>query len=80
MTQPQDSAVAAVVDVLDAIDEPEDRFQGLLVMEGKLDVALRGVRRRIAEQLRTQGKTYREIGAIMGGVSAQRAEQIAKGR
>ena len=66
---------------LDAIDDPADRFQATVSTEAAFDEAMRGVRRRIAVQLYDGGKRpYREVGEIMGKVTAQRAEQIAKGR
>lgn len=66
---------------LDAISDPVDRFQKVVETEGRIDVGLRAVRQRIAIQLYNNGeRTYREVGQIMGGVTASRAEQIVKGR
>lgn len=80
MTYNPEPVIAHVIGDLDAIADPIDRFQAVIDTEACFDSELRGVRMRIAQQLRAQGKTFREIGALMGGVSAQRAEQIAKGR
>jgi hypothetical protein len=80
MTFNPDSIDALIAD-LDATGDPEERFREAALAEARFDEGLRGVRQRIAVQLYEGGKrTYREVGQIMGGVSAQRAEQIAKGR
>jgi len=79
MTEDRDPIALLVAD-LDAIDDPGKRFRETVTTEARLDTELRGVRQRIAEQLRAKGVTFREIGEVMGGVSAQRAEQITKGR
>jgi hypothetical protein len=72
--------VDALIAELDAISDPVDRLRKAAEAEERIDAGLRGVRQRIAIQLYESGKTYREVGEVMGGVSAQRAEQIAKGR
>ncbi|MFJ8929278.1 hypothetical protein ACIRLA_22135 [Streptomyces sp. NPDC102364] len=79
MTFTPDS-VDALIAELDAISDPAERFRVAAATEAHFDAGLRGVRQRIAIQLYDSGKTYREAGEVMGGVSAQRAEQIAKGR
>jgi hypothetical protein len=79
MTFTPDS-VDALIAELDAISDPADRFRLAATVEIRFNSGLRGVRQRIALELYNGGKTYREVGEVMGGVSAQRAEQIAKGR
>ncbi|NUT24325.1 MAG: hypothetical protein HOV77_34665 [Hamadaea sp.] len=80
MTTNQDP-VDALIAELDAISDPVDRFQKVVEYEGRVDVGMRAVRQRIAAQLYNDGeRTYREVGQIMGGVTASRAEQIVKGR
>lgn len=80
MTTNQDP-VDALIAELDAISDPVDRFQKVVEVEERIDVGLRAVRQRIAVQLYNAGeRTYREVGQIMGGVTASRAEQIVKGR
>lgn len=80
MTFNPDSVDELIAD-LDTISDPEERFRYTATAEVRFGEGLRGVRQRIAVQLYDGGKrTYREVGQIMGGVSAQRAEQIAKGR
>lgn len=74
-------SVDALVAELDAIGDPVERFQKAADAEDRFDERLRGVRQRIAVELYDGGnRTYREVGQIMGGVTASRAEQIAKGR
>jgi len=74
-------SVDALIAELDAISDPVDRFRKAADAEARFDDGLRQVRQRIAVQLYDSGtRTYREVGEVMGGVSAQRAEQIAKGR
>ncbi len=80
MTFNPDSVDAVIAD-LDAISDPIERFEQAAAVEARVGEGLRKVRQRIAIQLYDGGKrTYREVGQIMGKVSAQRAEQIAKGR
>lgn len=79
MTETLAAAIASVVGALDAIEDPTERFQVTKEAEGVLKGEMRGVRQRIALQLKNEhGITWREIGDIMGGVSPQRAEQISK--
>lgn len=81
MTDNLDPFVATLIAELDAISDPADRFQAAVTVEARLDDEFRQVRQRIAIELYAGGdRTYREVGEIMGGVSAQRAEQVAKGR
>ncbi|MBQ1163347.1 hypothetical protein KBZ21_35745, partial [Streptomyces sp. A73] len=65
---------------LDGVEDPAQRYEDVVTVEAQLDEDLRGVRPRIALELRVGGLPYREVGEVMGGVTAQRAEQIAKGR
>lgn len=79
MTETLASAIASVVGALDAIEDPTERFQVTKEAEDVLKSEMRGVRQRIALQLKNEhGITWREVGDIMGGVSPQRAEQISK--
>jgi hypothetical protein len=78
MTQSPEAAVAEVADALDAIADPEERFREARRVEQLLDSTLRGVRQRVALQLKER-MTWRRVGEAMGDVSAQRAEQISRG-
>ncbi|NXY98794.1 hypothetical protein HYE82_31330 [Streptomyces sp. BR123] len=80
MTETKESAVAAVVGLLDAVEDPAQRFEELGEVEVMLEVALKDVRRRISLELKASGITWREVGETMGGVSPQRAHQISEGK
>ena len=65
---------------LDTTNDPVERYKALGTLEASVTLALKAERQRIALELRQQqGKTWREIGRLLGGVTAQRAEQISKG-
>lgn len=78
MTESLEAAVGAVAEDLDGITDPADRFQATRETEKLFDAAMKGVRKRIALQLKQQ-MTWREVGKVMGDVSPQRAEQISRG-
>ncbi|MEW5658321.1 hypothetical protein ABGT92_23745 [Streptomyces cinereoruber] len=44
-----------------------------------MTAAMRSIRQELALDLKAQGLTWREVGKLMGGVSAQRAKQISLG-
>jgi len=71
------------VDVLNRLDElsdPAERYTALAQLEANVTTVLKAERQRIALELKHQhGKTWREVGRLLGGVTAQRAEQISKG-
>lgn len=78
MTESPDVAVASVAAALDGITDPAERFRATLDTQKLFDAALKGIRQRIALQLKEQ-MTWRQVGEVMGEVSAQRAEQISRG-
>lgn len=80
MTETKETAVAAVVAVLDAIEDPAERFEELGEVEVMLEAALKDARRKISLELKASGITWREVGEVMGGVTAQRAHQISEGK
>lgn len=81
MTDRLQPVVVALDDALDAFSDPVDEFQAIERIEELLGEKLRDRRRLVAIKLYGGGKrTYREVGQIMGGVTASRAEQIVKGR
>ncbi|MFF8784782.1 hypothetical protein [Streptomyces sp. NPDC015125] len=81
MTETPAEAIATYAgSTLRAIDDPIQRYEDSKRAEVSFDAELRDLRREIAIELkREQGKTWREIGEAMGGVSPQRAEQISRG-
>ena len=79
MTPDQEALIDRLVESLDAVADPAERHQTTSEVAEQVNVALRGVRQRIATELHDSGKPWREVGEIMGGVSSQRAHQIANG-
>lgn len=83
MASSTDTAVALIAEsfhALDAISDPVERYQASRQAGATVDDRLRSVRQGIALELKAEGKTWREIGQIMDGVTAQRAEQISRGK
>jgi hypothetical protein len=80
MTDLLEPAVAGVRGALDAVDDPIERYQATCDVEKKVRSLIKGARQKIALELKREySKTWREVGEIMGGVTAQRAEQISRG-
>ena len=73
---PFDDQLRSVVDLADrwvAFNEVAD------YLERELEAFRRRQRQEIALNLRAEGKKWKEIGEIMGGVTYQRAFQYGKG-
>lgn len=68
---------------LRAISDLSERWAAYLelaeYLENELELWRRRQRQEIALGFRAQGKTWKEIGQLMGGVSLQRAHQFGKG-
>lgn len=79
MTPALDAAIAAVDDALAAIQDPVHRRDAMRTAEEKLGKVLKRHRQGVANDLHGQGKPWREVGEVLGGVTAQRAWQIARG-
>jgi len=84
MTQTPETAVAHVVESLRAlidISDPTERYQASRMVEVAIADQLRDIRKGVALELKHDRRmTWREIGQVMDGVSAQRAEQISRGK
>lgn len=78
MTESPEATVDAIAAQLDGVADPAERFRVTRDTEKVFDVTVKAVRQRIALQLKDK-MTWREVGEVMGGVSAQRAEQISRG-
>lgn len=76
MADSLDSALAPARAHLRNISEPHERY-AQIKEAGKL--LTREELQRLALDLRAEGRKWKEIGEIMGGVSYQRAFQIAHG-
>ncbi|MFJ3289963.1 hypothetical protein ACIPMW_32345 [Streptomyces sp. NPDC086669] len=79
MTPALDTAIAAVDEALAEIEDPTARRDAMRVADTKLSEVFKRHRQGIANDLHDQGKPWREVGEILGGVTAQRAWQIARG-
>lgn len=81
MTDRLQPVIAALDDALDSYSDLIDELRAIERAEELIGERLRDRRRLVAVKLYDGGKrTYREVGQIMGGVTASRAEQIVKGR
>ncbi|MFI6032980.1 hypothetical protein ACIBBD_02120 [Streptomyces sp. NPDC051315] len=79
MAQTLETAIAAVANAITEPDDPAMQFERLREAEAKMNQAFKEARQVIANGFYAQGKPWREVGEAMGGVSAQRAWQIARG-
>lgn len=79
MTETLEAPIAAVVDVVRAVSDPTEQCKASQEAESRMTAAMRSIRQELALDLKAQGLTWREVGKLMGGVSAQRAKQISLG-
>ncbi|MEU2236151.1 hypothetical protein [Streptomyces vietnamensis] len=79
MTETLDAPIAAVADAVSAFSDPGELYQVSREAESRVIEDMRAIRQRLVLGLREQGLTWRSIGELLGGVSAQRAEQISRG-
>ena len=83
MADSPDAPFTRYDDELRAIADLNERWVAYLdrakFLEDELELWRRRQRREIALAFRDEGKTWKEIGAAMGGVSFQRAFQYGKG-
>lgn len=77
MTDSLDPAVSALVDALDEITDPVERYQAVKSIETRLDVALKKIKADIATTL-YDGRSWDQVGKLIG-VTGSRAEQISRG-
>lgn len=83
MADSPDTPYAHYEDELRTIADLHERWAAYVKqstwLERELELYRRRQRREIARGLKDQGKTWKEIGEIMGGVTYQRAHQFGKG-
>jgi hypothetical protein len=83
MADSPDTPYARYEDQLREITDLPDRWAAYLELakhlEDELEMFRRRQRQEIALGFKGQGKTWKEIGEIMGGVTYQRAHQFGKG-
>ena len=83
MANSSDAPFASYDERLRAITDLGERWDAYLEMADNLDRELELWRRRQRQEIalgyREQGKTWKEVGEAMGGVTFQRAHQYGKG-
>ena len=83
MADSLDAPFAPFDDRLRAVEDLTDRWAAFVDLAKQLDEGLEAFRVRqrqeIALGFRAEGKKWKEIGEIMGGVTYQRAHQFGKG-
>jgi hypothetical protein len=79
MTDSLDKALAPLATHIRAIDDYPTRYQEIEAAEERFRALKRLLLQETALGLRAEGKKWKEIGAIMGGVTYQRAFQIGHG-
>ncbi|QQN79746.1 hypothetical protein [Streptomyces sp. XC 2026] len=79
MTTELEPVIAQLVDRIERVDDMDQRHQLVQEAEQAVPKALRAIRQRMAQQMRADGMTWKQIGQVLGGVSVQRAEQISRG-
>ncbi|MFI6854515.1 hypothetical protein [Streptomyces sp. NPDC050416] len=83
MADSPDAPYARYEDQLRAITDLPERWAAYLELakhlEDELEMFRRRQRQEIALGFKGQGKTWKEIGQIMGGVTYQRAHQFGRG-
>lgn len=82
MTSLLDTAAAATESldsVIDDIDDPAERYRAIRAVEAHFERFTKDQLQKAALWMKHErGMTWREIGEVMGGVTAQRAEQISR--
>jgi DNA-directed RNA polymerase sigma subunit (sigma70/sigma32) len=76
MTPSPDAARRTLIASLDAISDPAERLKEVITQEEQLKGEFKGVRARIALELK-DGRTWDQVGEIFG-VTGSRAEQISR--
>ena len=79
MTETLDAPIAAIADAVSALSDPGELYRVSREAETRVTASMRVVRQELVLGLREQGLTWRRIGELLGGVTAQRAEQISRG-
>lgn len=74
-----DAEINKMMADLRAIEDPVARYHAATQLQKDWRIAIAERKKRFALDLRDQGRSWREVGEIMGGLSSQRAEQISRG-
>ncbi|WP_369167818.1 GIY-YIG nuclease family protein [Streptomyces sp. R28] len=73
------SGLMTALSALADIQDPVKRYEAMQLLEDELSDEFREIYQLIAADLKKSGRTWRQVGEVMGGVSAQRAHQISLG-
>ncbi|MFD8919429.1 hypothetical protein ACFV0Y_16620 [Streptomyces sp. NPDC059569] len=79
MTNSMDATLATLNEQLRAKSDLVERYEAVRDIERKFKAAVVIQLQEIALGLKAEGRTWPQVGEIMGGVSYQRAHQISKG-
>lgn len=83
MADSPDAPFTSYDEQLRAITDLKERWNAYVALashlEDELELFRRRQRQEIARGFKDEGKTWKEIGQIMGGVTYQRAHQFGKG-
>lgn len=79
MTDSLNAALAPLHAHLRAIGDLSERYKAIREVEDLFEDLKRTQLQEVAQGLRAEGKKWKEVGAIMGGVTYQRAFQYGKG-
>ncbi|WP_030917382.1 hypothetical protein [Streptomyces sp. NRRL B-24720] len=79
MTDSLDAAFAPLHARLRAISDLSERYKAIREAEETFEHLKRTHLQEVAQGLRAEGKKWKEVAAIMGGVSYQRAFQYGRG-
>lgn len=80
MTDSLDSALEPLADHIRGIGDHQARFAEVEAAERLFLALKRALLQEIALGLRAEGKKWKEIGEVMGGVTYQRAFQMGRGQ
>ncbi|TFI30128.1 hypothetical protein [Streptomyces sp. 4R-3d] len=79
MTDSVDATLDLLNEQLRAKSDLAERYTAVRDVEKKVKAAVTLHLQEIAKGLKSEGRTWPQVGEIMGGVTYQRAHQISKG-
>ncbi|MGW1015613.1 hypothetical protein [Streptomyces niveus] len=79
MTDSLDATLDLMIEQLRAKSDLAERYTAVRDVEKKFKAAVILQLQEIAQELKSEGRTWPQVGEIMGGVTYQRAFQYGKG-
>lgn len=76
MTDTLETAVASLIDAIEEISDPVERYQAVKELEARLDLTLKQIKAEVAKGL-YDGRSWNQVGELIG-VTGSRAEQISR--